>query len=70
MYTYSITAFENDGTLLLNDTFEAQDDASAKKQGLQRLSESGYAEKGSRITRSGRLIHFERCQLPTRQRLT
>lgn len=64
METYGITAFENDGTIVLNESFEAADDASAKTAGLDLLRQAGHEHKGARIVRRGQLIYFERCKLP------
>ncbi|WP_269318226.1 YhzD family protein [Exiguobacterium sp. KJ 601] len=64
METYTVTGFENDGTLVLNEMFEASDDQSAKQQGLGMLRAAGHEHKGARIVRRGQLIYFERCKLP------
>lgn len=64
METYTVTGFENDGTLVLNEMFEASDDQSAKQQGLDMLRAVGHEHKGARIVRQGQLIYFERCKLP------
>lgn len=64
MEQYTITAFENDGTVVLNDSFIATNDDEAKAKGLTRLEEAGHLHKGARITRRGQLIYFERCKLP------
>lgn len=61
---YTITAFENDGTIVMNDSFSAASDDEAKAKGLAMLEEVGHAHKGARIARSGQLIYFERCKLP------
>lgn len=59
-----ITAFENDGTMVLNEAYEAADDREAKEKGLGLLREAGHEHKGARIVRRGQLIYFERCKLP------
>lgn len=64
MVQYTITAFENDGTVVMNDSFSAASDDEAKAKGLVMLEEVGHAHKGARIARSGQLIYFERCKLP------
>lgn len=64
METYTVTAFENDGTVVLNETFEANDDNSGKKKGLEMLRTAGHEHKGARIVHRGQLIYFERCKLP------
>ena len=64
METYSVTAFENDGTVVLNESFEAGDDQSGKAKGLDMIREAGHEHKGARIVRRGQLIYFERCKLP------
>lgn len=61
---YTVTAFENDGTILLNDSFEATNDEEGKATGLAMLHEAGHDHKGARIVRQGQLIYFERCKLP------
>lgn len=64
METYSVTAFENDGTIVLNESFEASDDQSGKRKGLDMIRKAGHEHIGARIVRSGQLIYFERCKLP------
>lgn len=64
MEQYTITAFENDGTIVLNDSFTAASDDEAKAKGLAMLEEAGHLHKGARIARRGQLIYFERCKLP------
>jgi|GEM_PF-194791 len=64
MEQYTITAFENDGTIVLNDSFTAASDDEAKAKGLTLLEEAGHLHKGARIVRRGQLIYFERCKLP------
>ena len=64
MEQYTITAFENDGTIVLNDSFTAASDDEAKAKGLTLLEEAGHLYKGARIVRRGQLIYFERCKLP------
>lgn len=59
-----VTAFENDGTIVLNESFEASDDKSGKDRGLELLQAAGHEHKGARIVRRGQLIYFERCKLP------
>lgn len=61
---YTVTAFENDGTVLLNTSFEATNDQEGKAKGLAMLQDEGLEHKGSRIVRRGQLVHFERCKLP------
>lgn len=64
MEQYTITAFENDGTIVLNDSFTAASDDEAKAKGLTLLEEAGHLHKGARIVLRGQLIYFERCKLP------
>ncbi len=64
MAQYMITAFENDGTIVLNETLDAKDDHEAKEKGLLRLREANHDGKGARIVRHGQMIYFERCKLP------
>lgn len=61
MPIYTLTAFDKDGTKLVDETFEAADDQTARKQGENRLKELGLAEKTSRvISPVGQLVHFHR----------
>jgi len=61
---YTITVFSDRGETLLDDVFEAESDGQAREEGIHRLSASEYAHHAARVTRSGRLIHFERAYLP------
>ncbi|WHY78890.1 YhzD family protein [Neobacillus sp. WH10] len=59
MKTYKLTAFEANGDKLLDETFEAENDDAAKKQGEQLLSEKDLLEKTHRCTSpSGKLLLF------------
>lgn len=61
MPIYTLTAFDKDGTKLVDETFEAADDQTARKLGETRLEELGFAEKTSRvISPVGKLVHFHR----------
>lgn len=64
MERYTVTAYENDGALLLDQSFEATNDEDGKEKGLTLLREAGHEQKGARIVRRGQLIYFERCKLP------
>lgn len=61
---YTITVFSDRGETLLDDVFEADSDEQARKEGILRLAESDFAHHAARVTRSGRLVHFERAYLP------
>ncbi|MEH7355705.1 YhzD family protein [Neobacillus drentensis] len=59
MKTYKLTAFEANGEKLLDETFEAENDNAAKKQGEQLLLEKNLLEKTHRcISPSGKLLLF------------
>lgn len=60
MFTYSLTVFEKDGTKLADETFEAKNDETARFMGETKLIELGFADKTSRVTSRGKLIHFHR----------
>jgi hypothetical protein len=61
MPIYTITAFDQDGKKLVEETFEAAGDQIARKQGEARLEELGFADKTSRvISPVGKLVHFHR----------
>lgn len=57
---YFLTAYEKDGTLLLNESFEFENDEEAIKHGKKRLQEEGVANKTHRLVRSGKIILFHR----------
>ncbi|MFC3883809.1 YhzD family protein [Bacillus songklensis] len=61
MGIYTLTVFEKDGEKLLDETFEAANDAEAKKLGETRLHELQFADKTHRCTSpSGKLLLFHR----------
>ncbi|WP_270182423.1 YhzD family protein [Alkalihalobacillus sp. CinArs1] len=61
MEKYIITAFEKDGTTILDDSFEAQNDKDAKKIGQEILNEKGFESKPARVVSStGKLIVLQR----------
>ncbi|WP_347552380.1 YhzD family protein [Pseudalkalibacillus hwajinpoensis] len=61
MEKYIITAFEKNGTNVLDETFEAQDDKDAKKIGQELLKEKGLEKHSARVVSSqGKLIVFQR----------
>ncbi|MCA0969683.1 hypothetical protein LCM20_03625 [Halobacillus litoralis] len=61
MKTYFLTAFEKDGKNVLDESFEAENDDSAKEIGTKKLMESGYHEHTHRcVAPDGRLVLFHR----------
>ncbi|HET7577949.1 MAG TPA: YhzD family protein [Bacillales bacterium] len=61
MPNYTLTVFEKNGEKLLDETFEAKDEAEAKEIGSRRLKEEGYESHTSRMTSSaGKLVLFHR----------
>ncbi|HSU79735.1 MAG TPA: YhzD family protein, partial [Candidatus Angelobacter sp.] len=59
MPIYTLTAFDQEGKKLVDETFEAADDQTARTQGEARLEELGFADKTSRvISPVGKLVHF------------
>ncbi|WEG12046.1 YhzD family protein [Pullulanibacillus sp. KACC 23026] len=60
MFTYTLTAYEKDGTKLIDEVFEAENDELARYRGENKLIELGLSEKTSRVTSRGKLIHFHR----------
>ena len=61
MKKYFLTAFERDGTNILNDTFEAENDDQAKKIGGEKLKDQGLEEHTHRCTApEGHLVLFHR----------
>ncbi|KAB2337119.1 hypothetical protein F7731_05700 [Cytobacillus depressus] len=60
MKTYKLTVFEKSGEKLLDEAFQAGDDAAAKGSGKQMLTDKGYEEKTYRCTSpAGKLILFQ-----------
>ncbi|MDQ0254205.1 hypothetical protein J2S74_001580 [Evansella vedderi] len=60
MGKYFVTAFNADGSVLLNESFHAKDDQDAKHKGLKRLKEEKIEINTSRIVRSSAgLIYFK-----------
>ncbi|MBM7097366.1 MULTISPECIES: YhzD family protein [Alteribacter] len=59
MGKYFLTAYSKTGEHLLNENFEAKDDAEAKKIGEQKLTEKNLSDNTSRLVRdSGGLVLF------------
>jgi hypothetical protein len=59
MKTYKLTAFEENGEKILDESFQAENDDSAKKLGEQLLSEKNLLERTHRCTSpSGKLLLF------------
>ncbi|MFB5663175.1 YhzD family protein [Alteribacillus sp. HJP-4] len=57
---YFLTVFQKDGKLSLNATFEFDNDEEAIAHGRQRLEEENCAAMTHRLTRSGKLLIFQR----------
>lgn len=61
MNTYILTAFDQTGKKLLDDSFTAENHEEAKKIGKQKLFESNYHEQTHRcVTSDGELVLFHR----------
>ncbi|HEY4553016.1 MAG TPA: YhzD family protein [Bacillaceae bacterium] len=61
MPLYKLTAFEQTGEKLLDESFEAADDIEAKEKGNAILTEKGFSDKTHRCTSpSGKLLLFHR----------
>lgn len=60
MKTYKLTAFEANGEKIIDESFQAENDEAAKKQGVALLSEKNLLEKTHRCTSpSGKLLLFQ-----------
>ncbi|ELK47648.1 YhzD family protein [Halobacillus sp. BAB-2008] len=61
MKRYYLTVFEKDGTNVLDEAFEAENDDKAKDIGSQKLAEKGYDSYTHRcVAPDGRLVLFHR----------
>lgn len=61
MGVYTVTAYEKDGTKLLDQTFEASNEGEAKEKGEQLLREKNLYGHTHRCTSSsGKLVLFQR----------
>ncbi|MGN1401415.1 MAG: YhzD family protein [Bacillus sp. (in: firmicutes)] len=61
MQTYKLTAFDQEGNKLLDESFQTETDESAKEKGKQILAEKGLEEATHRCTSpSGKLLLFHR----------
>jgi hypothetical protein len=59
MKIYKLTAFEKDGTKIVEESFEAIDDQAANKRGTELLEEKKLIDKTHRCTSpSGKLVLF------------
>ncbi len=59
MASYVLTVFDGTGKVLVDEKFEAKDDAEAKKIGESKITELNYETYSSRVTRSsGGLVLF------------
>ncbi|MDQ0232322.1 YhzD family protein [Metabacillus malikii] len=60
MKHYCLTAFERNGHMLLNLTFQAKSDTEARQIALKKLSEQNFTQNSYRCTTSqGDLILFK-----------
>ncbi|WP_102336169.1 YhzD family protein [Salimicrobium jeotgali] len=61
MKTYFLTVFSQDGTNLIDERFEAEDDKSAAEIGKGKLAKQGYEEQTHRcVAPEGHLVLFHR----------
>ncbi|MEQ6377254.1 YhzD family protein [Bacillaceae bacterium S4-13-56] len=61
MKKYFLTVFEKDGSSLLDEVFEEENDRQAKTKGEQLLEEKGYLEHTHRcVAPEGHLVLFHR----------
>ncbi|KGX92592.1 hypothetical protein N781_14775 [Pontibacillus halophilus JSM 076056 = DSM 19796] len=61
MKAYVLTVFKQDGTKLLEETFEAPNDHDAKQIGTNRLEEAGYEDQTHRcVAPDGHMVLFHR----------
>lgn len=61
METYKLTAFDSSGEKLLDESFQAENDQTAKELGTNMLSEKNLQESTHRCTSPrGQLILFHR----------
>ncbi|MCM3359652.1 YhzD family protein [Psychrobacillus sp. FSL W7-1493] len=59
MKAYKFTAFEPTGELIIEETWNYENDEAAKKQGEEAINEKGYGNKTHRLVNSsGKLILF------------
>ncbi|SDH55592.1 YhzD-like protein [Alteribacillus persepolensis] len=57
---YFLTVFDKDGSLLLNESFQYDEDQAAIEHGKNRLAEEKYQDTTHRMTRNGKLLLFHR----------
>ncbi|MCP8615490.1 YhzD family protein [Salirhabdus salicampi] len=61
MQEYTLTVFEKNGQLLLEQSFQANNDQSAKQKGTEILNKENFAQYTHRcVSEDGRLILFSR----------
>ncbi|MBH0228696.1 hypothetical protein LCL89_07485 [Halobacillus yeomjeoni] len=61
MKKYYLTVFEKDGTNVLDETFEAENDDQAKEIGQEKLEEKGFSHHTHRCAApEGHLVLFHR----------
>ncbi|RXI99875.1 hypothetical protein DS745_13425 [Anaerobacillus alkaliphilus] len=59
MAVYVLTVFDGTGKVLVDERFDAKDDAEAKKLGESKIAELKYETYSSRVTKSsGGLVLF------------
>ncbi|MFB4163727.1 YhzD family protein [Alteribacillus sp. JSM 102045] len=57
---YFLTVFDKDGSLLLNEIFEYEQDSKAIEHGKKRLEDENFQDITHRMTRNGKLLLFHR----------
>lgn len=60
MKEYYLTVYSPSGEHLVNESFTASSDEEAKKIATKKLSEQNYLEQTHRLTRSGKLLMYQR----------
>ncbi|MFC5713581.1 YhzD family protein [Thalassorhabdus alkalitolerans] len=60
MKDYFLTVFDKSGEMLLNESFQFKSDDEAITHGRKRLEEENYEKTTHRMTRSGKLLIFQR----------
>lgn len=59
MRTYKLTAFEQTGKIILDETFTAETDEQAKEKGQELLTEKGLVDQTHRLASpAGKLLLF------------
>lgn len=61
MAAYTLTAYESDGSILIEEKFEAKDDREGRAKGEAFLEEKRLSEATSRVvSEKGKLVYFHR----------